>query len=91
MICDAIMTWHLPTLPTVPCLMTMDLLCLIIANSSELNSIENMWDIVKKKTRDTTPNNVDKLKATTEATCAAITAQQSHSHMDAVIQAGPTQ
>ncbi len=34
------------------------------ANSPDLNSIENLWSIVKRKMRDTRPNNADDLKAT---------------------------
>ncbi len=33
------------------------------ANSPDLNSIENLWSIVKRKMRDTRPNNADDLKA----------------------------
>ncbi len=34
------------------------------ANSPDLNSIDNLWGIVKRKMRDTRPNNADDLKAT---------------------------
>ncbi len=34
------------------------------ANSPDLNPIENLWGIVKRKMRDTRPNNADELKAT---------------------------
>ncbi len=34
------------------------------ANSPDLNPIENLWGIVKRKMRDTRPNNADDLKAT---------------------------
>ncbi len=47
-------------------------------NSPDLNSIENQWDIVKRKMRDTRPNNADDLKATIKATCASITPEQCH-------------
>ncbi len=33
------------------------------ANSPDLNPIENLWGIVKRKMRDTRPNNADELKA----------------------------
>ncbi len=33
------------------------------ANSPDLNPIENLWGIVKRKMRDTRPNNADDLKA----------------------------
>ena len=45
------------------------------ANSPDLNPIENLWDIVKRKLRDTRPNTLDELKAAIEA---SITPQQSH-------------
>ncbi|KAI2647801.1 Transposable element Tcb1 transposase [Labeo rohita] len=48
------------------------------ANSPDLNPIENLWDIVKKKLRDTRPNTLDELKATIEASWASITPQQCH-------------
>ncbi len=69
------------------------------ANSPDLNSIENLWGIVKRKTRDTRPNNADDLKAALKATCASITPEQSHKlitsmprRIDAVIhiKGGPT-
>ncbi len=34
------------------------------ANSPDLNPIENLWGNVKRKMRDTRPNNADELKAT---------------------------
>ncbi len=70
------------------------------ANSSDLNLIENLWGIVKRKMRDTRPNNADDLKAANKkATWASITPEQCHRlivsmprHTDAVIHAkeGPT-
>ncbi len=68
------------------------------ANSSDLNSIENLWGIVKRKTRDIRPNNADDLTAI-KATWASITPEQCHGLIasmprciDAVIHAkgGPT-
>ena len=49
------------------------------ANSPDLNPIENLWDIVKRKLRVTRPNTVDELKAAIEASWASITPQQCHS------------
>ncbi len=43
------------------------------ANSPDLNPIENIWGFVKRKMRDTRPNNVDDLKAVIKATWAFIT------------------
>ncbi len=42
------------------------------ANSPDLNPIENLWGIVKRKMRDTRPNNADELKATVKETWASI-------------------
>ncbi len=64
------------------------------ANSSDLNLIENLWGIVKRKMRNTRPNNTDDLKATIKAARASITPEQCHRlidsmprRIDAVIQA----
>ncbi len=46
------------------------------ANSPDLNPIENLWGIVKRKMRDT--NNADDLKAAIKTTCASITPEQCH-------------
>ncbi len=48
------------------------------ANSPDLNLIENLWGIVKRKMRDTRPNNADELKATVKETWASIPPQQCH-------------
>ncbi len=48
------------------------------ANSSDLNPIDNLWGIVKRKMRDTRPNNADDLKATVKETWASIPPQQCH-------------
>ncbi len=48
------------------------------ANSPDLNPIENLWGIVKRKMRDTRPNNADDLKAAIKATWASIPPQQCH-------------
>ncbi len=65
------------------------------ANSPDLNPIENLWGIVKRKTRDTRPNNADELKATVKETWASIPPQQCHKlitsmprRIEAVIKAG---
>ncbi len=46
------------------------------ANTPDLNPIENLWSIVKRKMRDTRPNNADELKATVKETWASIPPQQ---------------
>ncbi len=43
------------------------------ANSPDLNPMENLWGIVKRKMRDTRPNNADDLKVAIKATWASIT------------------
>ncbi len=48
------------------------------ANSPDLNPIENLWGIVKRKMRDTRPNNADELKATVKESWASIPPQQCH-------------
>ncbi len=48
------------------------------ANSPDLNPKENLWGIVKRKMRDTRPNNADDLKAAIKATWAFIPPQQCH-------------
>ncbi len=61
------------------------------ANSPDLNPKENLWGIVKRKIRDTRPNNADDLKAAIKEQChrriASIPCR-----IDAVIHAkgGPT-
>ncbi len=64
------------------------------ANSPKLTPIENLWGIVKRKMRDTRPNNADDLKAAIKATWASITPEHCHRlitsmprHIDAVIHA----
>ncbi len=42
------------------------------ANSPDLNPIENIWGIIKRKMRDTRPNNADNLKAAIKATWASL-------------------
>ncbi len=48
------------------------------ANSPDLNPIENLWGIVKRKMWYARPNNAEELKATIRATCASITPEQCH-------------
>ncbi len=48
------------------------------ANSPDLNPTDNLWCIVKRKMRDTKPNNADDLKATVKETWASIPPQQCH-------------
>ncbi len=42
------------------------------ANLPDLNPIENLWDIVKRKMRDTKPNDADDPKVTIKATWASL-------------------
>ncbi len=65
-------------------------------NSPDLNPIENLWGIVKRKMRDTRPNNAGDLKAAIKATWPSFTPEQCHRLIasmprciDAVIQAQP--
>ncbi len=74
-------TWHLPTLPKVPKSWFNDHGVTVLdwpANSPDLNPIENLSGIVKRKMRDTRPNNADELKATVKETWASIPPQQCH-------------
>ncbi|KAG1926969.1 hypothetical protein F2P79_024521 [Pimephales promelas] len=48
------------------------------ANSPDLNPIENLCDIVKRKLRDARPNTLDELQAAIEASWASRTPQQCH-------------
>ncbi len=48
------------------------------ANSPDLNPIENLWVIVKRKMRDIRPNNADDMKAAIKSTWASITPEQCH-------------
>ncbi len=47
-------------------------------NSPDLNHIENLWGIVKRKMRNKRPKNADELKATIKETWASIPPQQCH-------------
>ncbi len=69
------------------------------ANFIFQQDIENLWGIVKRKMRETRPNNADDLRAAIKATWASITSEQCHRliasmprRIDAVINAkwGPT-
>ncbi len=64
------------------------------ANSPDLNPIENLWGIVKRKISNIRPNITDDLKAAIKATWASVTPQQCHRlipsmqrHIEAVIRA----
>ncbi len=46
------------------------------ANSPDLNPIENLWGIVKRKMRNKRPKNADELKTTVKETWASIPPQQ---------------
>ncbi len=48
------------------------------ANSPDLNPIENLWGIVKRKMRNRRPKNEDELKATVKETWASIPPQHCH-------------
>ncbi|KAK3528602.1 hypothetical protein QTP70_005012 [Hemibagrus guttatus] len=48
------------------------------ANSPDLNPIENLWGIVKRKMRNKRPKNADELKTTVKETWASIPPQQCH-------------
>ncbi len=48
------------------------------ANSPDLNPVENLWGIVKRKMRDTRPNNADELKAAIRRNLGIITPEQCH-------------
>ncbi len=48
------------------------------ANSPDLNPIENLWGIVKRKIRNKRPKNANELKATVKETWASIPPQQCH-------------
>ncbi len=62
--------WHLPTLQRYQKLVNDHGVTVLDwpANSPDLNPIENLWGIVKRKMRDTRPNNADDLKAAIKAT-----------------------
>ncbi len=48
------------------------------ANSPDLNPIESLWSIVKRKMRNKRPKNADELKAIVKETWASIPTQQCH-------------
>ncbi len=48
------------------------------ANSPDLNSIQNLKGIVKRKMRNKRPKNADELKATVKETWASTSPQQCH-------------
>ncbi|KAL0147489.1 hypothetical protein M9458_057204 [Cirrhinus mrigala] len=54
------------------------------ANSPDLNPIENLWGIVKRKMLYARPNNAEELKATIRATWALITPEQCQRLIDSM-------
>ncbi len=54
------------------------------ANSPDLNPIENLWGIVKRKMRYARPNNAEELKDAIRATWALITPEQCHRLIDSM-------
>uniref|UniRef100_A0AAY5KSN5 Tc1-like transposase DDE domain-containing protein n=1 Tax=Esox lucius TaxID=8010 RepID=A0AAY5KSN5_ESOLU len=54
------------------------------ANLPDLNPIENLWGIVKRKMRYARPKNAEELKATIRATWALITPEQCHRLIDSM-------
>ncbi|KAL0176144.1 hypothetical protein M9458_028474, partial [Cirrhinus mrigala] len=54
------------------------------ANLPDLNPVENLWGIVKRKMRYARPNNAEELKATIRATWALITPEQCHRLIDSM-------
>ncbi len=51
------------------------------ANPPDLNPIENLWHIVKRKMRNKRPKNADELKSTVKETWASIPPEQCHKLM----------
>ncbi len=73
--------WHLPTLPNAQKVWLNDHGVGVLdwpANSQDLNTIENLWSIVKRKMRTKRPKNADELKAWRPETWASIPPQQCH-------------
>ncbi|KAI4900127.1 hypothetical protein NFI96_005429 [Prochilodus magdalenae] len=54
------------------------------ANSPDLNPLENLWGMLKRKMRNARPNNAEELKATISATWALITPEQCHRLIDSM-------
>ncbi len=80
-------TWHLHTVPKLPVTWFKDHGIPVLnwpANSPDLNPIENLWGIVKRKMRYARPNNAEELKATIRATWALITPEQCHRLIDSM-------
>ncbi len=55
------------------------------ANSPDLNPIENLWGIVKRKMRNKRPKNADVLKATVKETWASIPTRQCHKLITSIL------
>ncbi len=82
-------TWHLPTPKDTKSWFNDHGVTVLDwpANSPDLNPIENLWGIVKRKMRDTRPNNADDLKAAIKATLASITPEQCHRLITSILSA----
>ncbi len=77
----SIRIWHLPTLPKAPKSWLNHHGVVVLdwpANSPDLNPVENLWGIVKRKMRNKRPKNADELKATVKETWASISSPQCH-------------
>ncbi len=74
--------WYLPTLPKTPTKSWLNGHGVGVldwpANSPDLDSIENLWDIVKRKMKNKRQKNADELKATVKETWTSIPPQQCH-------------
>uniref|UniRef100_A0A671KT64 Putative E3 ubiquitin-protein ligase UBR7 n=1 Tax=Sinocyclocheilus anshuiensis TaxID=1608454 RepID=A0A671KT64_9TELE len=87
--------------PAVDCEALMEMICgrcmtrapflqTYAAHFADLNPIENLWGIVKRKMRNKRPKNADELKATVKETWASIPPQQCHKLITSMPPAGRT-